>query len=143
MLRTRQIHSRARKLKTYLMASKPASLMVMLERELKNKPMDDIVRRLAEAGSVDTLTELKIALVDEACKAVPIFQKVNSILGENQEEEVSTLHSRRGLRLILQCCLRLLTPVLLHRKLKPCSRHVVRIVNWQMVRFWTIFVMNL
>ena len=75
MLRTRQIHSRARKLKTYLMASKPASLMVMLERELKNKPMDDIVRCLAEAGSVDTLTELKIALVEEACKAVPDFPK--------------------------------------------------------------------
>ena len=58
---------------THLMVLKPASLMVMLESELKNKSLDEIVQSLANVGSVETLTELKMSLVEEACDSVAEF----------------------------------------------------------------------
>lgn len=55
------------------MTSQQSSLLEMLQCELKNKPKDEIVRYLAEVGSVETLTELKIAVGKDACDAVPDF----------------------------------------------------------------------
>lgn len=59
------------------MASCVTSLAKLLNDELKSQPKTVIVRKLVDEGTIESLTELKIKLVEESRQTVPNFPKGN------------------------------------------------------------------
>lgn len=57
------------------MASCVTSLAKLLNDELKSQPKSVIVRKLVDEGTIESLTELKIKLVEESRQTVPNFPK--------------------------------------------------------------------